>query len=63
MAGLINRVLPVAEPWRPLKFRLEECAEIISPTDLAEDVMAKAQEYLTVTTFLGQVVFNNKHDK
>jgi hypothetical protein len=25
--------------------------------------MAKAQEYLTVTAFLGQVVFNNKHDK
>ena len=31
MAGLINNVRPVGEPWRPLKFRLEVLALISLP--------------------------------
>ena len=35
MAGLINNVRPEAEPWRPLKLRLEEDALICRPWSLS----------------------------
>src|SRR6187397_2531259 len=35
IAGLINRVRPVGLPWRPLKFRFDDDAEIWRPSSLS----------------------------